>query len=81
MSHVPHELPEEFPQQIEAIQALKQTNHHFARIVDDYHELNRAIHRSETNVEAMDDFELEKLKKKRLTLKDEIVRELAAHAS
>ncbi|SFK78259.1 YdcH family protein [Methylocapsa palsarum] len=78
MSHVPHELHEEFPQQIETIHSLKGSNAHFARIADAYHELNRAIHRIETDVEPADDETLETMKKKRLSLKDEIAQFLAA---
>lgn len=72
MSHVAHELHEEFPEKAEAIHSLKASNAHFARIADDYHLLNRSIHRMETNVEPADDATLEELKKKRLSLKDEI---------
>ncbi|WP_292532024.1 YdcH family protein [Methylocystis sp.] len=77
MSHVAHELHEEFPQQAEAIHALKAGNAHFARIAEDYHALNRAIHRMETNVEPAEDATIENLKKKRLALKDEIAGFLA----
>lgn len=72
MSHVAHELHEEFPEKAEAIHALKASNAHFARIAEEYHTLNRAIHRMETNVEPVDDATLEDAKKKRLALKDEI---------
>ena len=72
MSHVAHELHEEFPEKAEAIHALKANNAHFARIAEEYHTLNRAIHRMETNVEPVDDATLEEPKKKRLVLKDEI---------
>jgi len=72
MSHTPHELAEEFPQQIEAIQKLKFENAHFAKIAEEYHAVNREIHRSETKVEPLSDFHEEELRKKRLALKDEI---------
>ncbi len=72
MSYVAHELHEEFPDKIEAIKTLKATNAHFARIADAYHELNRSIHRMEAEIEPTDDATLELLKKKRLSLKDEI---------
>jgi uncharacterized protein len=72
MSHVAHELHEEFPDKIETIKALKGTNAHFARIADAYHNLNRSIHRMETDVEPTDDATFESLKKKRLSLKDQI---------
>ena len=77
MSHVAHELHEEFPEQAEAIHALKAENANFARLAEDYHTLNRAIHRMETNVEPADDATIEELKKKRLSMKDEIAGFLA----
>jgi uncharacterized protein YdcH (DUF465 family) len=71
-------LHEEFPTQIETIHSLKGSNAHFARIAEAYHELNRAIHRIETDVEPAGDETLENMKKKRLSLKDEIAQFLAA---
>jgi uncharacterized protein YdcH (DUF465 family) len=78
MSHVAHELHQEFPEKAEAIKTLKGGNAHFARIAEAYHEINRSIHRIETDVEPTDDATLENLKKKRLSLKDEIAQFLAA---
>jgi uncharacterized protein YdcH (DUF465 family) len=72
MGHTPHELSEQFPNHADAIHALKQSNPHFARLTDDYHELNRQIHRAETDVEPTDDFHLEEMKKKRLLLLDQV---------
>ena len=63
MSHTPHELSEEFPDMVGQMHALKASDAHFAKLHDEYHELNRAIHRAETNVEPMEDLaegELEK---------------------
>ena len=78
MSHVPHELHEEFPDAADKLHALKTSNAHFAKLADAYHDVNRHIHRIETAVEPADDFFLEGLKKKRLALKDEIATMLAA---
>jgi uncharacterized protein YdcH (DUF465 family) len=78
MTHTPHELSEEFPDKIEAIHALKQSDAHFARLVDDYHEVNRAVHRAETNLEPTDDLHEAELRKKRMRLKDEIWKRLGA---
>ncbi|MFV0279237.1 MAG: YdcH family protein [Rhodoblastus sp.] len=72
MSHVAHELTEEFPAKAQIIHDLKLSNAHFARIAERYHELNRDIHRMESNVEPADNFTVENLKKERLKLKDEI---------
>jgi len=72
MTYTPHELAEEFPDQAQLIADLKTTNAHFARLVDDYHEVNRAVHRAETNLKPTDDLNEEELRKQRLRLKDEI---------
>ncbi|MGE3245964.1 MAG: YdcH family protein [Beijerinckiaceae bacterium] len=78
MSHVPHELSEEFPEAAERIHALKLGNAHFAKLADRYHEVNRTIHRMETNVEPAADETMEEMKKQRLALKDEIAAMLAS---
>jgi len=72
MSHVPHELAKEFPDQAEKLHALKTKDAHFARLADTYHELNREIHRIETDVEPATDEHSVELRKKRMMLKDEI---------
>ncbi len=77
MKNTPHELAEEFPDKADAIHALKETNAHFARLAEDYHEVNREIHRLETRVEAASDTREEDLRKKRMHLKDEIAAMLA----
>lgn len=78
MSNTPHELHEEFPEHAEKIHALKTGNAHFAKLAEEYHEVNRAVHRAETNVEPMDQFAEEDLRKKRAALKDEIYSMLSA---
>jgi len=72
MSHTPHELAEEFPDKVELMSQLKQSDAHFARLVDEYHEVNRAVHRAETNIEPMEELAETELRKKRAALKDEI---------
>lgn len=72
MSHTPHELAEEFPDKVESMSQLKQSDAHFARLVDEYHEVNRAVHRAETNIEPMEELAETELRKKRAALKDEI---------
>ena len=78
MSHTPHELAEEFPEQGERIHNLKQSDAHFAELVDEYHEINRAIHRMETEVEPVATHTEEDARKKRLALKDKIAAYLAS---
>ncbi len=72
MSHTPHELAEEFPEKVELMSQLKQSDAHFARLADEYHEINRVVHRAETNIEPMEDLAEGELRKKRAALKDEI---------
>ena len=77
MSQTPHELAEEFPDKIDAMHALKESDVHFRKLFDAYHDVNRAIHRAETNVEPTDQFNEENMRKQRLRLKDEIARMLS----
>jgi uncharacterized protein YdcH (DUF465 family) len=77
MSNTPHELHEEFPQDADRIHALKTSDAHFAKLVEGYHEINRTVHRMETNIEAVADAVLEDFKKQRLDLKDKIASALA----
>jgi len=72
MSHTPHELSEEFPDKVEKMHELRSSNAHFAKLADEYHEVNRAVHRAETNVEPMEDLAEGELRKKRAMLKDQI---------
>ena len=72
MSHTPHELAEEFPDKIAQMHALKDSDAHFRKLFDEYHEVNRAVHRAETNIEPTDDTHEATLRKQRMTLKDQI---------
>ena len=72
MSHTPHELSEEFPAHVERMHALKTQDAHFAGLFDRYHEVNRAVHRAETDVAPTDDAHMAELRKERMALKDEI---------
>lgn len=72
MSHTPHDLRDEFPDAVDALHVLKTSNSHFATLADRYHDVNREIHRIESEVEAASDNRLEGLKKQRLALLDDI---------
>lgn len=72
MSHVLHELAEELPEYKERIHELKINDAHFARLFDDYHDVNREIHRAESAGLNIADDHHEELKRKRLQLKDEL---------
>ncbi len=72
MTHTPHELAEEFPSHADRIHQLKARNPHFARLFEDYHSINRAIHRAETNVEPVEELAEVEMRKQRMVLKDEL---------
>lgn len=72
MSHTPHELAEEFPDLVDTMHALKSKDAHFAKLADEYHEINRAVHRAETDIEPTDDAHMAEMRKQRMALKDEI---------
>ena len=72
MTNTPHELHEEFPGHADQISTLKQVDAHFARMADEYHDLNRRIHRAETNIEPMEDLAMIDPRKQRAALKDNI---------
>lgn len=78
MTHTPHELAEDFPGQAELIHELKMTDGEFRFLADRYHEVNRAIHRAETNVEPTEQFHEEDMRKERMRLKDRIAAKLSA---
>ncbi len=80
MSHTPHELSEEFPDAVQKIHGLNASDAHFAKLSDAYHELNRAVHRAETDVEPTSDDHMVEMRKQRLALKDEISAYLAKSA-
>lgn len=78
MTNTPHELAEDFPGMEERIHALKTSNAHFARLMEEYHAVNGKVHLAETNVEPVDQSAETAMRKQRLALKDEIARMLAA---
>jgi uncharacterized protein YdcH (DUF465 family) len=78
MSNTPHELGQDFPGQAEQIHDLKMRNARFARLVDDYVTVNRQVHRAETRIDVVSETEENALRRKRLHLKDQIAKALAA---
>lgn len=74
MTHTPHELQADFPEYAEKISQLKQSDAHFARLADEYHGVNRDVHRAETNVEPVDSLTEQEMRKRRAALKDELYR-------
>jgi len=72
MGHTPHELAADFPEYVDQIHALKLSDAHFQKLTERYHDVNRAVHRAETNVEPTTDERLINMRKRRMTLKDQI---------
>jgi len=72
MSNTPHELAAEFPADHALLHELKLGNAHFVTLSDRYHDVNGEIHRIESGIENPSDEYTETLKKKRLSLVDEI---------
>lgn len=78
MTHTPHELAEEFPGEAQLIHDLKISDGAFRALAERYHDVNRAIHRAETNVAPTDQFHEADLRKERMRLKDQIFARLSA---
>lgn len=76
MQHEHHGIIHEFPEYREEIHNLKMSNEHFRELFDEYHKLDREVFRVENNIEARTETVFEELKKRRLTLKDELFRML-----
>ncbi len=72
MEQQQHDLVHEFPEHKEQIHALKLNNHHFAKLFDEYHDVNREVLRIEQNIEPVTDEYAEETKKRRLLLKDQL---------
>ena len=67
-----HSLAKELPEFKDKIHTLKMNDRHFARLFDDYHDIDHAVIRIEGGIENTSDAYLESLKKQRLQLKDQL---------
>ena len=67
-----HDLVHELPEYREQIHTLKTTDNHFARLYDEYHDLDHEVRRIEEGVEVTSDDYLEERKRLRLRLKDDL---------
>ncbi|MEJ6594935.1 DUF465 domain-containing protein [Parasphingorhabdus sp.] len=72
MSHVLHDFHAEFPNDVDILHELKVSVRHFRKVSDLYHNVNKEIHRIESEVEAASDERSEALKKQRLLILDEV---------
>ena len=73
-----HDLLHELPEYKDKIHAMKTSDAHFAKLFDEYHEVDHEVRRIEQGVETPSDDYLEEVKKKRLALKDELYKMLQA---
>lgn len=76
MSHVPHDLSEDFAAQQERIGYLVERDPVFAAIAREYDELNQRVFAADSHAQPMEELAEHQLKKRRMFLKDEIARRL-----
>ena len=76
-----HSLVNEFPEHKDQIHELKTSNRHFAKLFDEYENLDKEIYRIEEQIETPSDEYTEGLKKQRLALKDQLYAMLKEAAS
>jgi len=67
-----HYLAGEMPEYKEIIHQLKLDDTHFAKLYDQYTEVDKAVYRIEEGIETTSDDYLESLKKQRVMLKDDL---------
>lgn len=76
----PHAIHDEFPEEADRIHALKTSNTHFAKLLDEYDLINDKVHNAETFVNPTTEEHEHELKQQRAHLKDEIARMLREEA-
>lgn len=81
MSLEKHDLVHELPEYRDAIHHLKMNDRHFARLFEQYHEVEHEVHRIEQGVETPSDDYVEQQKKQRLHLKDQLHTMLVKHTA
>lgn len=74
----PHAIHEEFPNDADRIHALKVSDAHFARLMEEYDAINDEVAGAESRQTPMTEEAEVELRKKRAALKDEIARMLSA---
>ncbi|MEI4470030.1 YdcH family protein [Frigidibacter sp. MR17.24] len=72
MTHVPHQIAEDFPEHVERLHLLKIADPRFATLVAEYDEVNRAVYKAETLVEPIAAAAETELRQRRARLKDQI---------
>lgn len=74
-----HDLHHDFPEMVDAIQALKTGNAHFAKLYASYQRLTGKVEDLEEQDMPVADFTMEDMKKQRVKLKDELYHMLLAY--
>lgn len=69
-----HSLVNDFPEHHHTIRHLKMNDMHFAKLFDQYHDVQSEVHHIEEGNEGVSDDYLESLKKQRIALKDQLYR-------
>jgi uncharacterized protein YdcH (DUF465 family) len=67
-----HDLLHEFPEYKDRIHELKVSDPQFAKLFDEYHDVDHEVRRIEEGIETPSDEYTEELKMRRLKLKDEL---------
>ncbi|MDG1583367.1 DUF465 domain-containing protein [Pseudomonas sp. GOM6] len=67
-------LPQEFSQLRAELQRLRQNDSHFARLVEQFDELDARIERVENSMECLDELSLGRLKRSRQVYRDTLAR-------
>ena len=76
----PHQnLTESFPELKDSFHHLKTHDHHFQHILQKYEELDTLVHKIDHEQETMGELELEKVKKERVALKDDLYNLMLKH--
>lgn len=76
-----HNLAEEMPEFKDKIHELKMNDAHFARLFEEYNEVDKELLRIAEEIETPSDDVIEQLKKKRISLKDELYAMLTKSAA
>ena len=74
---IPHQLQDEFPGLAPLIERLVKDSYEFGRLAEAYEEVNREVWHAEAKARLTPDETIEKLKKRRLLLRDDIALLLA----
>ena len=76
-----HDLHKEFPEFTNEIHELKMNDAHFLRLFEEYHDVDKEVHRIEENIETPSDEFTNARKQRRLELKDELHKMIQKRAS